>query len=116
MSKTIDNITETLTNDLYRKTRQQLNTFIDETNALLAAGDELHQDRTSQARERLTAFLKGAVLRSAEAVVDASVEQPPLGRAIGDAKAYVKSHPWLAVGAAAGVGLIVSVWLNRRQS
>ncbi len=115
MSQTIDNLTETLSEDLYEKTRKQLNTFIDETNALLAAGDALHEDRTTQARERLTAFLKGAALKGAEAVaVDATVEQPPLTRVINDAKGYVKTHPWVAVGAAAGVGLIVSVLLNRR--
>ncbi|MGH8417368.1 MAG: glycine zipper domain-containing protein [Pseudomonas sp.] len=116
MSKTIDNLTETLSEDLYEKTRRQLNTFIHETNALLAAGDALHEDRTTDARERLANFLKGAALNGAAAsAVGVQTEQPPLTRVISDAKSYVKSHPWVAVGAAAGVGLIVSMLLNRRQ-
>lgn len=121
MSKMIDNFAETLNHDLYEKTRKQLNTFIDETNALLAAGDALHEDRTSQARERLTTFLKGASLRAAAsrgadyAMSGLAIEQPPLTRAIDGAKGYVKAYPWIAVGAAAGVGLIVSIFLSRRQ-
>ncbi|TDV67680.1 ElaB/YqjD/DUF883 family membrane-anchored ribosome-binding protein [Pseudomonas sp. LP_7_YM] len=117
----IDNFAETLSDDLYEKTRKQLNTFIDETNALLAAGDALHEDRTSQARERLNRFLKGASLRAAAsrgaefATSEFAVEQPPLTRAIDGAKGYVRAYPWAAVGAAAGVGLIVSILLNRRQ-
>ena len=127
----IDTLTETLSEDLYEKTRAQLNTFINETNALLAAGDAMHEDRTTEARDRLTAFLKGAALRGAASrgstprgtaagrvlpATERVIEpQPPLTRVIRDAKGYVKTHPWVAVGAAAGVGLIVSVLLNRRQ-
>lgn len=108
MTRMPSDISETLREDLYEKTRAQLNTFLDETNALLAAGDALHEDRTATARERLTDFLKG---------VDASVvtieQEPPLTRVLGDVKRYVKERPLIAVGAAAGVGLIASLLLMR---
>ncbi|MFJ5295889.1 hypothetical protein ACIQAL_05085 [Pseudomonas sp. NPDC088368] len=116
MSKMIDNLTETLSEDLYEKTRAQLNTFINETNALLAAGDALHEDRTSQAHARLIAFLKDAATRG-ETVSERDFlpERPPLTRALDEAKVFVKANPWAAVAAAAGVGLVVSILLNRRQ-
>lgn len=116
MSKMIDNLTETLSEDLYEKTRAQLNTFINETNALLAAGDALHEDRTGQARDRLIAFLKEAATRG-ETVSERDFipEQPPVTRAISEAKLFVKANPWAAVAAAAGVGLVVSLLLNRRE-
>lgn len=110
MSSTIDNVTEKLTEDLYQKTRAQLNAFLDETNALLAAGDALHEDRTNLAHERLTDFLK-----SADRAALPRHEQPPVTHAIEQAKVYVKANPWMAVGAAAGIGLVVSMLLNRRQ-
>nr|WP_314578951.1 hypothetical protein [uncultured Pseudomonas sp.] len=108
MTRMLSDISETLRDDLYEKTRAQLNTFLDETNALLAAGDALNEDRTATARERLTDFLKG---------VDASVatieQEPPVTRVLGDVKRYVQERPLIAVGAAAGVGLIASMLLMR---
>jgi len=103
-------ISETLRDDLYQKTRAQLNAFLDETNALLATGDAIREDRTALARERLTEFLQ----RSDESAVAVNAE-PPLTRVLNDTKAYVVARPWLAVGAAAGVGLVVSLLLMRNQ-
>ncbi|WP_346830619.1 hypothetical protein ABDX87_26880 [Pseudomonas abietaniphila] len=110
MNQTINNLTDTLSDNLYEKTRAQLNTFLDETNALLAAGDALNEDRTALARERLAAFLKG----SAEAAVHVE-GQPPVTRVLNDARHYVKANPWIALGAAAGVGLLVSLLLKRNH-
>lgn len=110
MSSKINELADELTEDLYEKTRTQLRTFLDETNALLAAGDALNEDRTSTARERLAAFLA-----SAERSVAPPEFQPPVSRAIVQAKGYVMDHPWTAVGIAAGAGLVVSMLLNRRQ-
>jgi ElaB/YqjD/DUF883 family membrane-anchored ribosome-binding protein len=119
MSQMIDNLTATLSEDLYAKTRAQLNTFINETNALLAAGDALHEDRTSLAHERLTAFLKEAASRgetvSEASAIDGVPLLPPITRAIDQAKGFVKANPWAAVAAATGVGLVVSLLLNRRN-
>ncbi|WP_296187248.1 glycine zipper domain-containing protein [Pseudomonas sp. UBA1879] len=116
MSKLTDTLTETLSEDLYAKTRAQLNTFINETNALLAAGDALHEDRTNVARDRLVAFLKEAALRG-ESVTEGDVLpiEPPVTRALNEAKGFVRANPWAAVATAAGVGLVVSLLLNRRQ-
>lgn len=109
MTPIVSDISATLREDLYEKTRAQLNRFLDETNALLAAGDALREDRTEQARERLAAFLEG---------VDVSVQPveapPPLTRAVGQAQGWVVSRPWAAVGAAAGVGLLLSLLLLRK--
>lgn len=110
MSQKINDLADTLSDDLYEKTRAQLNTFLDETNALLAAGDALHEDRTALAHERLAAFLKS----SAAAVVHAEGE-PPVTRVLNDARRYVTANPWMAVGAAAGVGLLVSLLLKRKH-
>jgi ElaB/YqjD/DUF883 family membrane-anchored ribosome-binding protein len=103
-------ITDTLRDDLYEKTRAELNTFLAETNALLAAGDALHEDRTALAQERLAVFLRGAanVVLSDDDVE--TVGRSPLVKA----RDYVTAHPWHAVGVAAAAGLLVSVWLNRR--
>lgn len=110
MTQMIKDMSESLSDDLYEKTRAQLNTFIDETNALLAAGDVLREDRTTLARERLTAFLARVEETSAQ---PAAV--PPVTRAVSSARNYVKANPWVAVGAAAGVGIVVSLLLNRRS-
>jgi len=109
MTHMIKDMSESLSDDLYEKTRAQLNTFIDETNALLAAGDVLREDRTALARERLTEFLKRA-----EAVSTESAVVPPVTRVVSTARSYVTSNPWVALGAAAGVGILVSLMLNRR--
>jgi ElaB/YqjD/DUF883 family membrane-anchored ribosome-binding protein len=110
MNQTINTLTDTLSEDLYEKTRAQLNTFLDETNALLAAGDALQEDRTALAHERLAEFLKS----SATAAFHTEA-QPPITRVLNDAKQYVKTNPWMAIGAAAGVGLLVSVLLKRNH-
>ena len=108
MTQMLNNVAETLNEDLYQKTRAQLNTFLDETNALLAAGDALQEDRTALARERLAAFLAGT--STPELRIAA---QPPLTRVMEDTRKFVKANPWAAVGAAAGVGLILSLLLIR---
>ncbi|SET21759.1 glycine zipper domain-containing protein [Pseudomonas graminis] len=105
-------ITEKLRDDLYQKTRSELNTFLDETNALLAAGDALNEDRTTQARERLKDFLARGTSPVTEIEMAA---QPALTRAVGNAKSYVTTHPWAAVGVAAGVGLVASLLLKRNR-
>jgi ElaB/YqjD/DUF883 family membrane-anchored ribosome-binding protein len=112
MTQMLDNVAETLNEDLYQKTRAQLNAFLEETNALLAAGDALHEDRTAQARERLAEFLEGAELEAA-LETPARAQVPPLTRVMEDTQNFVKANPWAAVGAAAGVGLIVSMLFIR---
>jgi ElaB/YqjD/DUF883 family membrane-anchored ribosome-binding protein len=104
-------ITKNLTDDLYDKTRSELRTFLNETDALLRAGDAINEDRTSQARQRLGAFLDRAAdtVTSYDTVVDHSTQ------AFSSAKAYVKANPWQAVAVAAGAGLLVSLLLNRRD-
>jgi len=110
MTQMIRDMSESLSDDLYEKKRAQLNTFIDETNALLEAGDVLREDRTALARERLTEFLERAETAYASPTV-----VPPVTRALSTARSYVKANPWIAVGAAAGVGILVSLLLNRRS-
>ncbi|WP_342652907.1 hypothetical protein [Pseudomonas sp. F3-2] len=105
-------ITETLREDLYEKTRKQLNTFLNETNELLTAGDALHEDRTAQARQRLTDFLANA---NSTAVDYDDTQTPVVTRVLNQGKAYVQTHPWAAVGAAAGIGLVVSLLLKRNS-
>lgn len=110
MSQKINDLADTLSDDLYERTRAQLNAFLDETNALLAAGDALNEDRTALAHERLAAFLKSSATSAFH------VEgEPPVTRVLNDARHYVTTHPWMAVGAAAGVGLLVSMLLKRNH-
>lgn len=111
----INDLSETLKDDLYEKTRAQLNAFIEETNALLAAGDALHEDRTAVARARLTEFLNGGAVSALEVDAAQALEEPPVTRALLKAKNLVQSNPWAAVGAAAAIGLGVSLLLKRRQ-
>jgi ElaB/YqjD/DUF883 family membrane-anchored ribosome-binding protein len=104
-SKIIDSLSE----DLYQKTREELDTFLNETDELLAAGDALNEDRTAQAEARLAAFLRGATTSVMSEDTQATARE-----SFFKAKTYVQDHPWHAVGIAAGVGLLVSVWLKRR--
>jgi len=103
-------IDQTLRDDLYQKTRAQLNAFLDETNALLAAGDALNEDRTALARERLADFLNGVEI--AEAPV---AQEPPLTHVLSVVKDYVKARPLMALGASAAAGLVVSLLLMRNR-
>lgn len=111
MSQMMTEIDDSLRDDLYRKTRAQLATFIDETNALLAAGDALREDRTALARDRLAAFLQ----RVADPETAPEPEMPPLTQAADSVRRYVKAHPRTALGVAAGCGLIASFFLARRS-
>ncbi|MDH0747144.1 hypothetical protein N5D61_12400 [Pseudomonas sp. GD03842] len=106
----INKVSESLTDDLYRKTRDQLNTFINETNALLAAGDALHQDRTALAHKRLTAFLEQAE----RSVTEPASAPSPVAHWLETGRDYVKAHPWQVVGVAAGLGILGSFLLRRR--
>jgi ElaB/YqjD/DUF883 family membrane-anchored ribosome-binding protein len=113
MTQLLNNVAETLNEDLYQKTRAQLTAFLNETNALLAAGDALHEDRTAQARERLAEFLEGAELEAMTEPGQVGAQQPPLSKVMEDTQNFVKANPWAAVGAAAGVGLIISLLFIR---
>ncbi|PHX45929.1 hypothetical protein AO263_17180 [Pseudomonas sp. NZIPFR-PS5] len=79
-------ITEKLRDDLYQKTRSELNTFLE--------------------------FLARGTSAVTEIEMDA---QPALTRAVGNAKSYVTTHPWAAVGVAAGLGLVASLLLKRNR-
>lgn len=114
MTQMLNDVAQTLNDDLYQKTRSQLNTFLNETNALLAAGDALHEDRTAQARARLVEFLESR-RGYGESPEPPFVHQPTITRVLNDAQRFVRANPWAAVGAAAGVGMVVSLLLARRS-
>jgi ElaB/YqjD/DUF883 family membrane-anchored ribosome-binding protein len=90
---------------------RDLRTIVDDAEALLkhavrdaggeyASARERLESSMHAARERLVALEKSALDGIGEA-----------GRA---ADTYVREHPWSAIGAGAGVGLLVGLLLGRR--
>jgi ElaB/YqjD/DUF883 family membrane-anchored ribosome-binding protein len=88
-----------------------LQTVVDDAEALLQATAGQAGERVDGIRERAKASLKQAKARLLEAEGEA-LEQAR--QAAASADEYVHKNPWQAVGVAAGVGLLLGLLIGRR--
>ena len=106
MSETADELAKTK-DDLVREFR----TLINEGEELMRQTSNLSGDALAMARERFRARLADARLR----VNDLSDVTRERGREYARAADdYVRESPWVSVGAAAGLGLLVGLIIARR--
>lgn len=88
-----------------------LRQVISDAEELLSATSGNADVRLTSIRERVAENLKQARFKLADAEEAIRVKTKEVARATDD---YVHEHPWKAVGAAAGVGLIVGLLIGRR--
>lgn len=88
-----------------------LQTVVEDAEALLQATAAQTGERVDGIRERAKASLKQAKTRLQEAEGEA-MEQ--VRAAAANADEYVHANPWQAVGVAAGVGLLLGLLISRR--
>ncbi len=93
------------------KLLRDLQTVVDDAEALLQATAAQTGERVDGIRARAQASLKQAKTRLLEAE-DEALEQVRAAAATADE--YVHENPWQAVGVAAGVGLLLGLLLSRR--
>jgi ElaB/YqjD/DUF883 family membrane-anchored ribosome-binding protein len=93
------------------KLLQDLQTVVEDAEALLQATATQTGERIDTIRTRARESLKQARTRLVEAEGEA-VEQAREVAASADE--YVRERPWQAVGVAAGVGLLLGLLLSRR--
>lgn len=92
------------------KLLQDLQTVVDDAEALLKATANQAGEKVQEARARATQSLGAARERLAE-MQHGAMRQAQ--EAIQSGDEYVHSHPWQAVGIAAGVGLLIGLLLRR---
>ena len=90
---------------------RDLQTVVEDAEALLQATAAQTGERVDGIRERAKASVKQAKARLLEAEGQA-VEQ--VREAAAGADEYVRANPWQAVGVAAGVGLLLGLLISRR--
>ena len=93
------------------KLMRDLQTVVEDAEALLQATAAQTGERVDGIRARAQASLKQAKTRLLEAE-DEALEQVRAAAATTDE--YVHENPWQAVGVAAGVGLLLGLLLGRR--
>jgi len=93
------------------KLMSDLQTVVEDAEALLQATAAQTGERIDGVRERAKASLKQAKARLVEAEGQA-MEQ--VREAAASADEYVRENPWQAVGVAAGVGLLLGLLISRR--
>ncbi|WP_295479404.1 hypothetical protein [uncultured Pseudomonas sp.] len=103
-------IADKLADDLKVKTRSELDTFLDQANALIERGNAIGAQRGPQSRHLLGQLLDraDALLKPREPLVP-GVEPSKVEQA----KAFVRAHPGKSVLIAVGVGLVLKRLLNR---
>jgi len=93
------------------KLLRDLQTVVEDAEALMQATASQTGERVDGIRARAQESLKRAKSRLLEAEGEA-LEQ--VREAAANADEYVHANPWQAVGAAAGVGLLLGLLLSRR--
>jgi ElaB/YqjD/DUF883 family membrane-anchored ribosome-binding protein len=88
-----------------------LKLVIADAEELLAATAHQTEGKVAELRERVALNLKEARYKLADAEAAIRAKTREVARATDD---YVHEHPWKAIGAAAGVGLIVGLLIGRR--
>ncbi len=93
------------------KLMADLRAVISDAEELLRLGADQTGDRASEWRGRVQERITEARLKLAD-LQDSAIERAKAaGHAADD---YVHDHPWKAIGAAAGVGLIIGLLIGRR--
>jgi ElaB/YqjD/DUF883 family membrane-anchored ribosome-binding protein len=93
------------------KLMADLRVVISDAEELLRLGAEQTGANATEWRARVEDRISRAKLKLAELQDDAVAKAKAAGHAADD---YVHEHPWKAIGAAAGVGLIVGLLIGRR--
>jgi ElaB/YqjD/DUF883 family membrane-anchored ribosome-binding protein len=88
-----------------------LRQVISDAEDLLRLGAEQTGDRAAEWRTRVEERITQARYKMADLQDNAMQRAKAAGHAADD---YVHEHPWKAIGAAAGVGLIVGMLIGRR--
>jgi ElaB/YqjD/DUF883 family membrane-anchored ribosome-binding protein len=90
---------------------QDLQTVVEDAEALLQATAAQTGEKVENIRERARASVKQAKARLVEAEGEALHQ---VREAAAGADEYVHQNPWQAVGVAAGVGLVLGLLIGRR--
>ena len=90
---------------------QDLRTVVADAEELLKATASQAGEKVAVARERIQDSLHQAKVKLAEAEDVIVQRSKQAARATDD---YVRENPWQAVGAAAGVGLLIGLLIGRR--
>lgn len=88
-----------------------LRLVIADAEELLAATAHQTEGKVAELRERVALNLKEARYKLADAEAAIRAKTREVARATDD---YVHEHPWKAIGAAAGAGLIIGLLISRR--
>ena len=91
--------------------KELLRTVIDEAEELLKATASQAGEKAAVARERIQETLHQAKVKLAQAE-DVVVQRSKQAARVTDD--YVRENPWQAVGAAAGIGLVIGLLIGRR--
>lgn len=103
-------ISDKLARDLQDKTRSELDTFLDQADALIKRGKAIGASRGPQSRHLL-----GQLLDRADALLSPKEPKPALAgpSKLEQAKAYARANPGKTALVAVGVGLILKRILSR---
>ena len=93
------------------KVMADLRTLIADAEELLSATAGQTGNGASALRDKVSATLERAKVSLADTQAEALARAKAAGQA---ADRYVHDNPWTAVGAAAGVGLLIGLLLSRR--
>ncbi|MDY7536841.1 DUF883 domain-containing protein [Undibacterium sp. RTI2.1] len=85
--------------------------LIKDSQALFVAAAALTGEKADEAREKAMKLLDAALVKAQEAQASAIVAGKEMAAS---ADVYVKENPWRAIAAAAGVGLLLGVIINRK--
>lgn len=85
--------------------------LIKDSQALFVAAASLTGEKADEARDKAMKLLDAALVKAQEAQASAIVAGKEMAVS---ADVYVKENPWRAIAAAAGVGLLLGVIINRK--
>ncbi|MET3119548.1 ElaB/YqjD/DUF883 family membrane-anchored ribosome-binding protein [Undibacterium sp. GrIS 1.8] len=85
--------------------------LIKDSQALFVAAAALTGEKADEARDKAMKLLDAALVKAQEAQASAIVAGKEMAVS---ADVYVKENPWRAIAAAAGVGLLLGVIINRK--
>jgi ElaB/YqjD/DUF883 family membrane-anchored ribosome-binding protein len=93
------------------KLMKDLRVVVGDAEELLKATATHTGERVQQVRAKAEESLRGARERLQEAGEDAGARAKDAAREVND---QIHEHPWAAIGAAAGIGLVIGILLGRK--